>query len=99
MTACPEPAGLDVAFAVHCARSGRTIQVDASSTVVEALADAGIEIPTSCLEGICGTCETRVLGGTPDHRDTLLTDSERAANDVMYPCVSRAIGPDLVLDL
>lgn len=53
----------------------------------------------SCREGTCGTCETDVLGGRPDHRDSLLTEDERAAGDTMLICVSRSCEPRLVLDL
>jgi ferredoxin len=54
---------------------------------------------TACTEGICGICETAVLAGTPDHRDSVLTDAERAGNTTMFPSVSRAVSDRLVLDL
>jgi ferredoxin len=60
---------------------------------------AGVGVLSSCREGTCGTCETEVLEGEVDHRDSLLTDEERAANDVMFVCVSRASCPKLVLQL
>lgn len=68
---------------------------------LETVRQAGIEILSSCEEGTCGTCETGVLDGVVDHRDSILTASEREANDVMYVCVSRAAGgcPRLVLEL
>ena len=56
-------------------------------------------MPTSCREGICGTCETAVLDGEPDHRDSLLTDDERADGDTMMICCSRSRADRLVLDL
>ena len=59
----------------------------------------GIEVETSCEQGVCGTCLTRVLDGEPDHRDTFMTPAERAANDQMTLCCSRAKSPVLVLDL
>ena len=68
-------------------------------TVVEALADAGVEVQTSCEQGVCGTCLTRVLEGEPDHRDLYLTPEEQAANDQFLPCCSRAKSARLVLDL
>lgn len=63
------------------------------------LEEAGVDVLSSCLEGTCGTCETRVLAGEVDHRDALLTPDEQAANDVMFVCVSRARSGRLVLDL
>ena len=60
---------------------------------------AGIAVLSSCQEGTCGTCETAVLEGTVDHRDSLLTPAEQAANDTMFICVSRAACPRLLLEL
>ena len=68
-------------------------------SLLEALNDAGIPLPCSCQQGICGTCEVRVLGGEPDHRDSILSPAERAANETMMACVSRARSPRLVLDI
>jgi len=67
--------------------------------VVQALAEAGVYVPTSCEQGVCGTCVVRVLEGEPDHRDLYLTPAERAANDQFTPCCSRAKSARLVLDL
>jgi ferredoxin len=67
--------------------------------VLSALREADIEISTSCEQGVCGTCECRVLEGEVDHRDSILSASERAANEVMMTCVSRAKGARLVLDI
>jgi ferredoxin-NADP reductase len=89
----------DSSFEVHLARSGAVVTVPPHLSIVEAVARAGVEIPTSCLEGTCGTCETAVLGGVPQHRDELLTEQERAVGDVMFPCVSRCLSGRLVLDL
>ncbi len=86
-------------FDVVLARSGVTVTVPPDSTIVDAVEKAGVSVLTSCLEGVCGTCETAVLEGTPDHRDSLLTDDEREAGDYMMICVSRCLGPKLVLDL
>ena len=58
-----------------------------------------MEVLSSCRQGICGTCETTVLAGRPDHRDALLDDDERDAGDCMYICVSRSCSDRLVLDL
>jgi vanillate O-demethylase ferredoxin subunit len=87
------------AFEVKLASSGRTVNVPAGQTVVEALRQVGVEVPTSCEQGVCGTCLTRVLEGLPDHRDLYLTPEEQAANDQFTPCCSRAKSKRLVLDL
>jgi len=84
-------------FAVVCDRSGTRVDVGPGESVLEALGDAGLDVPSSCQEGICGTCETRVVSGEVDHRDFLLSDGERA--DRMLVCVSRSSGGELVLDL
>ncbi|MGE8158776.1 PDR/VanB family oxidoreductase [Paraburkholderia sp. NPDC080076] len=89
----------DEAFVVRLVKSGRAIPVAASQTVVEALAAQGVRIDTSCEQGVCGTCLTRVLAGQPDHRDLFLTDAERTRNDQFLPCCSRSRTPELVLDL
>jgi len=89
----------DGSFEIRLASNGLSCQVPAGKTVIEVLAAHGVEVPTSCEAGVCGTCLTRVLDGAPDHRDTFLTDAERAANDQFTPCCSRALSPLLVLDL
>jgi vanillate O-demethylase ferredoxin subunit len=89
----------DASFEVQIASSGRVIVVPKDRTVVQALAAAGVEVATSCEQGVCGTCLTRVLEGTPDHRDLYLTPEEQAANDQFTPCCSRAKSARLVLDL
>ncbi len=94
-----EAAGPEQAFELHLARSGLTVRVEAGQSAVEALHAAGVEVPVSCEQGVCGTCLTTVLEGTPDHRDAYLTDEERAANDQFLPCCSRAVGGRLVIDL
>jgi ferredoxin len=66
---------------------------------MEAIEASGRRVLNSCREGNCGTCETNVLAGEVDHRDEVLDDDEKAANDVMMICVSRAAGDRLVLDL
>lgn len=90
----------DRSFEVELADSGLILSVPADGTILQTVRSAGIEILSSCEEGTCGTCETGVLAGTVDHRDSILTPAERDANDVMYVCVSRAAGgcPRLVLD-
>ena len=68
-------------------------------SILRALQDAGLPVLFSCSEGTCGSCETAVLDGIPDHRDSVLTAAERAAADTMMICVSRSATPRLVLDL
>ena len=84
---------------VRLARSGGSYDVPAGKTIVQALAEQGVVIDTSCEQGVCGTCLTGVLEGTPDHRDAFLSEAEQCAGDKMLPCVSRAKTPLLVLDL
>ncbi len=88
-----------VPFEVELARSGRTLTVPADRSILETVTEAGVPVLSSCQEGTCGTCETEVLAGTPEHRDSLLTGDERAAGETMMICVSRAAGGRLVLDL
>jgi ferredoxin-NADP reductase len=93
------PAGPSQEFEVELARTGRTLPVPADRSILDVVEAAGVPILSSCREGTCGTCETTVLSGAVDHRDALLTPAERAANDTMFLCVSRAAGARLVLDL
>jgi len=93
------PTGEEGAFDVKLASSGRIVTVGKDQTVVQALAAAGVDVPTSCEQGVCGTCLTRVLEGVPDHKDLYLTPEEQAANDQFTPCCSRSKTPVLVLDL
>ena len=86
-------------FEIELARSGVSLTVPADCSIIEVLEEAGIMVPFSCEEGICGTCLTTVLSGVPDHRDSVLTDEEHAAGDTMTVCVSRSRTPRLVLDL
>ncbi|MDO8284253.1 MAG: PDR/VanB family oxidoreductase [Rhodoferax sp.] len=89
----------DAGFEVQLASSGRVIAVAKDQTVTQALSAAGVEVLTSCEQGVCGTCLTRVLSGVPDHKDMYLTPEEQAANDQFTPCCSRAKTARLVLDL
>jgi ferredoxin-NADP reductase len=86
-------------FEVELSRSGITVTVPPDKTVLQTVEEAGVQILSSCQEGTCGTCETAVLDGVVDHRDSLLTPAEQARNDTMFICVSRAACPRLVLDL
>ena len=94
----PPAEALDT-FRVVCQRSAVTVEVSGETSILEALEDADIPILSSCLEGICGTCEAKVLEGTPDHRDSMLTDTERASGNKILTCVSRSRSEKLVLDL
>jgi vanillate O-demethylase ferredoxin subunit len=95
----PVDTSADGAFEVQLSSTGTRCKVAADKTVLEVLLAQGIDVPSSCEAGVCGTCLTRVLEGTPDHRDTFLTDDERRANDQFTPCCSRSLTPLLVLDL
>jgi tetrachlorobenzoquinone reductase len=94
-----EPSAVEGGFEVVLARRGRTVAVPPGKTILAALNAAGIEPNCSCVQGVCGTCETRVLDGVPDHRDVILTPEERAENRTMMICVSGAKTARLVLDL
>jgi vanillate O-demethylase ferredoxin subunit len=89
----------DRAFDVKLASSGKVVTVPAGRTVIQVLAENGVDIPYSCEEGVCGTCLTRVIEGEPDHRDMYMTDEEHAENKEFTPCCSRSKTPVLVLDL
>lgn len=95
----PSHAEGDASFQVQIASTGQVIDVAAEQTVTEALAEAGVVVETSCEQGVCGTCLTRVLAGEPDHKDLFLTPQEQQRNDQFLPCCSRAKSPLLVLDL
>ena len=95
-TAQARPQG---SFDVVLASTGQRLTVGADDSIADVLEAAGIDIPTSCREGICGTCETGVLKGVPDHRDLVLSAEDHEANDVIMVCCSRAKTPELVLDL
>jgi ferredoxin-NADP reductase len=86
-------------FEVVLARCGRTVRVPPGRSILETVEAAGVDVLSSCREGTCGTCETDVLEGVPEHRDSLLTPAERDAGDTMFICVSRSRGPRLVLDI
>ena len=86
-------------FEVVCQRSGVTLTVSPDQSILAALTQAGVEIPRSCEQGVCGTCEMRVISGEVDHRDSILSCAEQAANRTMMVCVSRARGMRLVLDI
>jgi tetrachlorobenzoquinone reductase len=86
-------------FDVKLARSNRTIKVQPGKTILDALLDAGITANYACAEGVCGTCETKIIEGVPDHRDLFLSKEEQAANKTLMICCSGSKSSTLVLDL
>ena len=89
----------DDALELVLAESGRTVLVPADRSVLDVLLEEGLEVLHDCQEGICGSCEVKVIEGEVDHRDFVLSEPEKAANSAMLVCVSRACGKRLVLGL
>jgi len=89
----------DGPFEVELALTGVTVEVPPDRSILQVAEEAGALVLSSCTEGTCGTCETPVLEGEVDHRDSILSPSQRARNDTMFVCVSRAACPRLVLEL
>ncbi len=90
---------MSTSFVVELARSALTLLVPAGKSILEVMRDNGIDAPSSCEQGACGTCLTRVLEGVPDHQDVYLNDTERGSNAAMLTCVSRSRSGRLVLDI
>ncbi|MCW3016210.1 MAG: pobB [Solirubrobacterales bacterium] len=86
-------------FEVVCAQSGVTLTVEPGDSILDAARRAGIGVASSCAEGTCGTCETTIVEGIPEHRDSFLSEAERDDNETILICVSRCRGERLVLDL
>lgn len=86
-------------FDIVLARGGRTLHVPAGQSILDVLIEAGIQVQHSCCDGVCGTCETRVIEGVPEHRDAVLLGEAAHTTDRMMVCVSRSAGPHLTLDL
>ena len=86
-------------FTVVLAKSGREVAIEPGSSILDAMLAADIDVPYSCMEGVCVTCETTVLEGVPDHRDLVLTKAEHAANRTMMICCSGSKSARLVLDM
>jgi vanillate O-demethylase ferredoxin subunit len=93
------PVSLAGSFQMELRKTGKFCEVPEGKSMLDVLLDAGVDIPYSCMDGICGSCETRVLAGTPDHRDSVLSDKQRASNEVVMVCCSRSKSDLLVLDL
>lgn len=102
-SAVPVPTGIAASdadsFEVHLAKSGLTVQVPPDRTLLDVVRDVVPDVPSSCEEGICGTCETEVLDGLPEHHDEVLDDAEHAAGKTMMICVGRSKSARLVLNL
>lgn len=86
-------------FTVVLKKSKKSILVPPGKTILDVVLDAGVDVPYSCMEGVCGTCEVAVCEGTPDHRDLVLSDNEKAGNKIMMICCSGSLTERLVLDL
>lgn len=95
----PAPAVDGAAFEIQLGIDGPLVAVKPDQSVAQALIAAGVDVPLSCEQGICGTCAMRVLDGTPDHHDMYFTEAEKAANDQFTPCCSRSLSPRLVVDV
>jgi len=98
----PRPAAVadpDGAFQVMLARSGLKLAVPSGKSILDVLLEAGVAIQHSCCDGVCGTCETGVLEGVPEHRDSVLFGDDARTTERMMVCVSRSASRELVLDL
>jgi ferredoxin-NADP reductase len=94
-----EKVNTDGAFTVQLKRKGKTFTIPAGKTILEVLLQGGVDVDYSCREGLCGSCETRVIAGVPDHRDTIFSGKKDPPLDKIMVCVSRCTGQELVLDL
>jgi ferredoxin len=90
---------VDETFEIVLQKSGKSLQVPPGKSILDVLIDAGVNVAYSCQQGICGTCETKVLSGIPDHRDMFLNEDEQESNAVIMVCCSRSKSPQIVLDL
>jgi ferredoxin-NADP reductase len=98
----PEASGvasMTTGFDIRLSRTGKLLRVPRDKSILEVLEAHGYDVPCSCREGMCRTCETTVIEGVPEHRDYVLSSAERAAGRTMMICVSRAHSPMLVLDI
>ena len=89
----------DGSFEVELKSNGKVYRVPTGRSILDVLIDAGVDPMHDCRKGECGVCQVGVISGEPDHRDVILSASERAANKVMQICISRSKSPRLVLDL
>jgi vanillate O-demethylase ferredoxin subunit len=88
----------DGSFEVELASTGQVVKVPADMTIAYALIEAGVAVPLSCEQGICGTCVMKIVDGVPDHRDVCLSDDDKEIKKMFTPCCSRAASTRLVLD-
>lgn len=93
------PSNEGTSFRIRLAKSGRSFDVVQGQSILEVLLDAQIDVPFSCMDGICGSCEIKVLEGVPDHRDSVLPEARRRTNNAVIVCCSRSKTSELVLDL
>lgn len=98
-TAQPSVVKSETSFQVTLASTGETIEISETESILDVVENIRPDVKFSCREGFCGTCETSVIDGIPDHRDTVLTTDEKDGNECMMICVSRSKTPVLVLDL
>lgn len=98
-SAAPIEAPTDSGFEVEIASTGQTFFIPTDKSVATVLEEAGIEVLVSCQQGICGSCITGIIEGEPDHKDSVLSDSERKSGKLFTPCCSRSLTPRLVLDI
>jgi len=90
---------VEKSFIVVAEKSGKSIVVGADESILDALFDNDIDVDFSCENGLCGTCLTRVVSGIPDHRDMFQTEEEKARNDHVTVCCSRALTEEIILDI
>ena len=90
---------MNKAFKLHLARAGITLEVGPDETALDVLIAHNIDVVSSCAQGVCGTCLTKVIEGTPEHHDMYLTPEEQDANNCFTPCCSRSLSEVLVVDL
>lgn len=86
-------------FTVKVSNTGQEIEVESHQSILEALEATGLDVPNSCRIGICGTCESKVISGIPEHLDDLLSDAEHESNTTMLLCVSRSLSPVLEVEV
>jgi phthalate 4,5-dioxygenase reductase subunit len=86
----------DKPFKVRLAKSGDVVDVPVGTTILEALRAHGLDVPSSCESGTCGTCRTKLIAGEADHRDLVLSEHEHA--DTIMVCVSRALSDEITID-
>jgi ferredoxin-NADP reductase len=96
---CAPAGAVSTEFEVHCADSGVDVSVSRDQSLLDALLVAGVDVNFDCREGTCGSCELEVLEGRPDHRDSIVNRADPETENVIFPCVSRAFSPRLVLDV